>query len=289
MAVCAAGEATVQHKKGSHSGSESMKVGDIMTTDLVCVKESDLMTHARQVLRDNHLHGLPVLNDNGSVLGMLDDQDILRIKSNKSDVTVRGYIRETPLITPETDVREAAKLLLQARQHRCAVVRSSTDRTIVGIISDKDILRNAHISKMEPKTISCIMNTRVLTAYPDDSIAKIWGNMLEWDFSGIPVISHEDEAMGIITRSDIIKAGFARIRDRSGDMHSTGSGDSPKVERLMSTPLYSISPETTISKAIEALNHHDVGRICVTNDKRIVGLVDRFTMLKECVEGFGYL
>ncbi|WP_230375698.1 HPP family protein [Methanolobus vulcani] len=266
-----------------------MKVGDIMTTDPVCVKESDLMTHARHVLRENHLHGLPVLDNKGYVLGMLDDQDILRMRSNKSEVTVGGYIRETPLITPDTDVREAAKLLLQARQHRCAVVKSSTDRTIVGILSDKNILRNAHVSKMEPKAVSNVMNSRIQTAYPDDSIAKIWGNMLEWDFSGIPVISHENEAMGMITRSDIIKSGFARIRDHSGDMHNNGSGDSPKVERVMSTPLYSISSDTTISKAIESLNRHNVSRICVTNDNKIIGMVDRFTMLKECVDGLGYL
>ncbi|WMW24151.1 CBS domain-containing protein [Methanolobus sediminis] len=261
-----------------------MKVGDIMTTDPVCVKESDLMTHARQVLRDNNLHGLPVLNGNGSVLGMLDDQDILRVKSNKSDVTVGGYIRETPLITPDTDVREAAKLLLQARQHRCAVVRSSTDRTIMGIISDKNILRNAHISKMEPKAVADVMNTRIITAYPDDSIAKIWGNMLEWDYTGIPVISHEDEVMGIITRGAILKAGFARTIDHSSEAHDSVAVDSPKVEKLMITPLYSISPGITVSKAIEALIDYDIGRICVTKDKCLVGMVDRFSLLKECLQ-----
>ena len=74
------------------------------------------------------------------------------------------------------------------------------------------------------------MNKKVKTAYPDDNISKIWGNMLEWDYTGIPVISHKDEVMGMISRSDIIKAGFARTGNRSNDYHDRGSGDSPKVE-----------------------------------------------------------
>ena len=85
----------------SFYGSEIMIVGDIMTTEPVCVRETDLMTQARQVMRDNHLHSLPVLDTNGRVTGMLDNRDILRLHSNRSDVTVGGYAHEFPLITPE--------------------------------------------------------------------------------------------------------------------------------------------------------------------------------------------
>ncbi|WP_242492491.1 CBS domain-containing protein [Methanolobus psychrotolerans] len=265
-----------------------MIVGDIMTKDPVCVKENDLMTHARQVLRDNHLHGLPVLDENGRVVGMLDVQDVLRLQSGRSEVTVGGYAREFPFIIPQTGVREAAKLLIDAQQHRSPVLNSSTDKTIAGILSDTNLLRQVHLSKLPQKTVGEIMNKNVKTAYPDDSVAKIWGNMLEWDYTGIPVVSHDDEVIGIITRSDIIKVGFARVVTRSGDFHDNGSGDSPKVEKLMSTPLYSISSGTTISKAIEAIIHYDVGRICVTDNKHLIGIVDRFSLLKECLSGHGF-
>lgn len=265
-----------------------MIVGDIMTDDLICVKKQDLMTHARQLIRDNNLHSLPVLDDDGRVLGMLSDQDILRITSNKSEVTVGGYARAFPLITPDMEVQDAAKLLIDAQQHRTAVLHSSTDKTIAGILSDTNLLRVVNLMKLPPKAVREIMNTKVRTAYPDDNVTKIWGNMLEWDYTGIPVISREDEVMGMITRSDIIKAGFARTANRSSDTNNSGSGDSPKVERLMSTPLYSISQDTTISKAIETLMQYDVGRICVTDNNRLLGIVDRFSLLKECVAGRGF-
>ncbi len=265
-----------------------MIVGDIMTTNLVCIKENDLMTHARKLLRDNFLHGLPVLDDKSTVVGMLDDQDILRLHSNKSEVTVGGYAREFPLILPDMELRDVAKALVDAQQHRAPVLRSSTDKTIAGIVSDTNLLNQVRLTKLPPKEVGEIMNKKVRTAYPDDSISKIWGNMLEWDYTGIPVISHKDEVMGMISRGDIIKAGFARTGNRSNDFHDSGSGDAPKVEKLMSTPLYSISSSTTISKAIETLLHYDVGRICVTEDKKLIGIVDRFSLLKECLAGPGF-
>jgi CBS domain-containing protein len=268
--------------------SERMIVGDIMNKDPVCVNVTDLMTHARQVMRDKHLHSLPVMDGNGRVVGMLDDQDILRLQSNRSEVTVGGYAREFPLITPDMEIRDATRSLLDARQHRAPVVTSSTDRSIAGVLNDTTLLRHVRLMKLPARNVSEIMNTKVRTIYPDDTVSKVWGNMLEWDYTGIPVISHENEVMGIVTRSDIIKAGFARPGNRASEAHDSASGDSPKVEKLMSTPLYSISPRTTISKAIETILSYDVGRICVTDNKQLLGIVDKFSLLKECLAGPGF-
>ena len=255
-----------------------------MTREPVCIRENDLMTHARHVLNDNHLHSLPVLDAKGRVTGMLDDSDVLRLQSNRSDVTVGGYAHEFPLITPEMDLRDAAKALLDSKQHRAPVLNSSTDKSIAGIISDKDVLHHVHLMKMHLRSVSEIMNTKVKTAYNDDTVSKVWGNMLDNDYSGIPVISHDDKVLGIVTRSNLIKAGFIRTGNRSADTHDSLSGDSPKVERVMSTPLYSVSSTTPVSKTISALIHHNVGRICVTDGDHLVGMVDRFSLLKECLE-----
>ena len=265
-----------------------MIVGDIMTKDPAYVRESDRMTYARQVMRDNRFHGLPVLDENDRVVGMLDVQDILRIRSNRSEVTVGGYASESPLITPDMEIRDAAKLLLDAQQHRAPVVNSSTDKTIAGILSDSNLLQHVRLAHLPRKTVEEIMDTKVITANPDDSISGIWGNMLEGKYTGVPVISYMDEVLGIVTRSDLIKAGFARTGNRSSDFHDSLSGNAPKVEKLMSTPLYSIIPSTSISRAIETIVDYDIGRICVTDDKQLIGMVDRFSLMKEClaVQGF---
>lgn len=266
-------------------GSERITVGEIMSKDPVFIRGDDYMTHARQLVRDNFIRGLPVVDEGNKVLGILTDQDVLNIHSSKSNVTVKGYIRESPLITPDTDILKAARLLLDAKQHHVPVVASASDRTLVGILSDADLLRHIQPTKMSPGTVEKIMTTNVKTAYPDDSISRIWENMLDWDYTGIPVVSHKKEALGIVTRIDIIKAGYARI----GTINTQGrsSGGSMKVEKVMSTPLYSVPPTASVSEAIGELLHNNIGRISVTNGGKLVGIVDRHDLLSACLAGMG--
>ena len=256
-----------------------------MSKDPVFIREDDYMTHARQVMRDNFMRSLPVLDRKQRVMGILSDQDILNIKSNKSNVTVNGYVREYPVIMPDTDIMVAAGLLLEAKQHRAPVILSPAERALVGMVSEADILRNINPTKKSPKTVKDVMTRSVETAYPDESIARLWSNMLEWNYTGIPVISHKKQILGIVTRSDIIRSGHARIG--SSDMHGSGSGDAPKVEKVMSTPLYSISPEASVSEAIHTVLEYNIGRISVTSDDKLVGIADRYDLLKACLEGTG--
>jgi CBS domain-containing protein len=262
-----------------------MTVGKIMSKDTVCVKEDDFITHARQLMRDHFLRGLPVVDESNRVTGILSDQDILNITSTKSNVTVGGYARQCPTITPDMDVLDAASLLLDAKQHRVPVVTSTSDRTLVGILSDADILKKIHPTKKSPKTAGKIMVTRVLTCHPEENVTKVWSNMLEWDYTGIPVVSHTNEAMGMVTRRDIIKAGYARVG--LSEAHDTSSGDAPKVEKIMSTPAYTITEDTPIQKAIEMILHYDIGRLTVVNNKRVVGIVDRYDLLHAFMVGTG--
>jgi CBS domain-containing protein len=256
-----------------------------MSKDPVSIREDDYMTHARQVIRDNFLRVLPVVDEGNRVLGVLSDQDVLNVRSSKSNVTVRGYIRETPLITPDMDILRAARELLDAKQHHAPVVNSTLDRTLVGILSDVDLLRHIQPTKRSPASVEEIMTTKVETAYPDDSISRIWDNMLHWDYTGIPVVSHKKEPMGIVTRIDIIKAGYARIG--TTNMHGRSSGGSMRVEKVMSTPLYSVAPESSISEAIGEILRNDIGRISVTDGGKLVGIADRHDLLRACLEGTG--
>jgi len=262
-----------------------MTLSEIISKTPVCIKEDDLVTHARQLMRDHFLRGLPVVDGSNRVMGILVDQDILHITSTKSNVTVGGYARQCPTITPDMSVIKAARLLLKAKQHRVPVVTSTSDRTIVGILSDVDILKKIHPTKMSPKTAEEIMTTKVRTCYPEESVAKVWSNMLEWNYTGVPVVSHNNEAMGIVTRRDILKAGYARIG--SSETHGTRPGDTPKVQKIMSTPIYTIPKETPIPKTIEMILHYDIGRLTIEDNNRPVGIVDRSDLMQACLVGTG--
>ena len=257
-----------------------MKVKDVMTRDPVFIQDSDFMTQARHLMRDRHFRTLPVVDAKKRVVGILTEKELLNIYSTKSNVTVQGFTSEFPFVYPEMDMMEAAKLMIEADMGRVPVLKSGQDMTLAGLLSIVDIFRNLKPERIPQKKLKEIMTTDVKTLSPKDNIAKAWMNMKETGFSGFPVLKN-GELVGMVTRRNIINAGYARIERE--DNQGTKSTMSPAVEKIMSTPAYSLSSEAMLAEAIEAFLKLDVGRISVTNEGKLVGIVDRNDIIKAFI------
>ncbi len=61
-----------------------MKVEEIMTKNPVFLHDTDFMTHARQVVRDQHKRTLPVVDNKNRLIGILTEKDILKIIEESS-------------------------------------------------------------------------------------------------------------------------------------------------------------------------------------------------------------
>ena len=262
-----------------------MNVSEIMSKGPVSIKEGEFVTHARQLMRDHFLRGVIVVDEGNRLVGMLNDQDIMNVTSTRSNVTVSGYARQSPTVTPDMDVVKAAKLMVQSKQNRVPVVISTTDHTVLGILSETDILRNVELPKNVSKPIEAVMTKKVKTCSPDERVSKVWNYMIETDYTGIPVVSKKGDPIGMITRRDIIKSGILRMSVE--DERATRPNESPKVERIMSTPAYTLSEKESIKNAIEIVVQRDVGRVTIVNDKgKISGIVDRQDLLESIVKGW---
>ncbi len=258
-----------------------MTVNDVMSKEPACVTADDFVTHARQIMRDHHLRSLPVVEGERfmRVLGILTDQDVLHISSSRSGVTVRGFVTESPLITQDTGVEDAARMMVDAKMSRVPVIISTGDQTLAGVLSAADLLRNLHPGAQ--LVVRDIMTERVVTCLPDDRIAKVWSTMLESDVTGLPVLSSKGALIGMVTRHDIIKAGFTRIgmEDESG----TRAKQSPLVERIMSTPAHTVSQTMPVSEAIDMMLKLDVGRLTVVDNNKLTGIIDRIDAVRACL------
>jgi CBS domain-containing protein len=255
-----------------------MLVEDILSKDPLYVEDSTFLTKARQLIRDNHVRGLPVVNSKRVVLGIVTTQDMLRVTSTKSNVTVSGFMVQVPTVTEDIDMFEAAKIMLKEKSTLLPVVESQENLVLKGVVTLIDVFKHIDISKVPDKLISEIMTTKVETARPDDSLTEVWGKMLDQDFTGLPVVK-DDKPIGMITRFDILKRGWARISKES----ETRPSDSTQMhaEKLMSSPIFSLGPEASLASAIELMLKHDVGRISVVDNGKLVGIVDRNDLIKS--------
>lgn len=257
---------------------DTLQVQNIMEKYPVYVNENDFMTHARQLMRDHHHKILPVLNGNKMVSGVISEKDVLNITSTKSNITVKGFVTATPIMTGNIKIMEAARILSESGFTAVPVIASINDQTLEGIIGIIDILNNLDPAKIRDKKIDDFMTRNVKTCTSDDPVAKIWNNMIGEGYSGYPVVDKHNHPIGMITRRDILESGHIRIERE--DKHGTRIGTSSSVSKIMSTPSYNISPDASIEDAIEMMMKLDVGRLCVVNRDELVGIIDRHDIVK---------
>jgi len=135
------------------------QVKEVMTTNVVAVKQDVDLHEVAQLLSDNRISGMPVVDDDNRVIGVISEVDILILAGMKKGHTFKDLLRSllgkpvrptgstvrnvmaTPALTigPEDDIRNAAVILDTRRIKRLPVV--DADGKLVGIVSRADIVR----------------------------------------------------------------------------------------------------------------------------------------------------
>ncbi len=253
-----------------------MKIKEVMSQRPVFIKEDEFLTKARQLMRDHRFRTLPVVDEKNRVKGIITIQDVLKVTSTKSNVTVKGFTQPSPVITPEMDLEAAAKVMIESEITRIPVVESPHNPVLLGMLSIVDIFKAIDLNKLANLQVKAIMTTNVKVCSPNDPISKIWANVIEFGISGFPVV-RKNKLIGIITRSDIVKSGYVRIgkEDERKKLNFT-----PKVEKVMRTPVYTVSPESSVKAAAELMFKYDIGRIPVVRNSKLAGIIDRYDIIR---------
>jgi CBS domain-containing protein len=121
-------------------------VGEAMTRGLITVRVTASVYEAAQLMDAHRVHGLPVLDMNGEIVGVLTQTDLLRAKVDEHlwkdlrGVTVQ-HVMTAPVMTISLNARleEAAELMEKSRVHRL-VVLGSDGETPVGMFSVSDLV-----------------------------------------------------------------------------------------------------------------------------------------------------
>ena len=245
-----------------------MKTAQDFMLEVPVLKFNDQITKARQILRDNRFREVYVVDAKKNLLGYIDLTDGLRVTATKSNVTVEGFVKEAPMVSPTDTIEQAAKSMRDFMTDSVAVV--DTRLHILGGVLLSDIFP-VIISRNELHgTVSAYMTLEVTVASPTDTVQKIYTLIMESGFSAFPVVKKK-RIVGLISRRDLIRT--RRVQSViAHHAHTT-------IEEVMSKDVVTIGPDETISSAAELLVKHDVSRLPVIDGDRIVGIVDRHDIL----------
>jgi CBS domain-containing protein len=126
--------------------TRSLTVGALMSTDPIVVPADAPLTQAAELLERHHIHGLPVVDAFGGVVGVVSQTDMLRARTT-DDLWARWpglkvrHLMSSPALTISADaeVAEAANRMELERVHRLVVV-GPDGRSPVGVLSTTDLV-----------------------------------------------------------------------------------------------------------------------------------------------------
>ncbi|MEM2890524.1 MAG: CBS domain-containing protein [Candidatus Hadarchaeum sp.] len=259
-----------------------VKVEDVMRPCSIFVTSNDLVTKARAVMRSTGLRSLPVI-DGGRLAGIVTIKEVLQVTSTRSNIAVSGIMSPSKLVaTPSMLLVDLARQMVGLEVSDVPVVKSLSDRTVVGLVRLDDVLAQI-AGKISPgRKVEEVMVTDVVTCEPEDEISKIWDLMEKTNCSGLPVIRPDKrrrarQVLGMITRSDIIRSGTIRLSEESDKGRFKSP---PKVKSVMRTPAIVVSPQTPISTAIDLMLEKKIGRLAVVAEGNLVGVLSRSDIIK---------
>ena len=179
----------------------SWTVAEVMTTEVVSVRPETPFKDCVEMIRVHRVGALPVTDQDGRLLGILTESDLLRKQELKDGPTdPRGRARNAGeamtarvlTVDPQTPIGAAARLMHRASVRHLPVI--GPDRRLLGMIARADLLK--------------------VFLRSDESIRREVDEELLPDTFGIP-------------------AGSLEVDVREGVVHLAGAVESERLERLV--------------------------------------------------------
>lgn len=143
-----------------------MKVRELMTAPAVTVGPTDRVARVAHLMVEGHVSGLPVVDSNGKLLGLVTQEDIVTKHANVHTPTYLGFLgysltlgtrevdeemrrvlavtasdlmsEHVASVAPDADIDEAATQMVEKHVNPLPVVENGR---VVGVISHADILK----------------------------------------------------------------------------------------------------------------------------------------------------
>jgi CBS domain-containing protein len=145
-----------------------MLAKDVMTKDVITVRPEEKVNKVVQVLVDNKISGIPVVDENNHVVGIITEKDLM-IKA--SELKVPFYVTLFDSI----------------------------------IFLENPMRFNNDIKKYTAAQVKDAMTTKVISVEEDTPLSEVVAIMQKRRINRVPVLRH-GKLIGIVTRNDIMKS-----------------------------------------------------------------------------------
>ena len=113
--------------------------------------------------------------------------------------------KDVVVCTPENTVSEVAQLMKTEDIGPVLIVDNEQSKTLVGILTDRDIVLKVIADGHDPKTtrVGEFMSKKLVTCYADDDVEIAMKSMAQFQLRRIPVVGENMQLVGIISQADV--------------------------------------------------------------------------------------
>jgi CBS domain-containing protein len=279
----------------SHIVSREGDIMAIATRDVVSVPPTSTIMGAVEKMTGCGFRRLPIVDPgSGKLRGIITSGDIINFmgggdKFNLVQVRHGGNLlaainepvrtlmtQQLTTLPDSASIADAVEIIVTRKVGGMPITDSNG--VLVGMVTERDVMKVLATEKVD-LSVNDIMTTGLRVTDPDCPIGKVTRDMTTHRFRRLPVVSG-DVLYGIITTSDIMKyLGTKKVFDQmlTGDVSEVMG---LPVRNLVSSNLFTTSPDKGINEAAREMLDRNVGGLPVIEKARLVGLVTEFDMVR---------
>jgi CBS domain-containing protein len=212
----------------------------VMSTNPFVIGPDDDVEKAATLFYENRIHGLPVIDENKKLVGIISPTELLNLVRGQDDRMVENYRSEICVpVYQETPLPVLMEIITITNESALPVLND--DLKLAGIVTDGDLFKLSHIkesisvsnfglgddedawtwegirdvlrlhystSKVDLPQVPVkeVMVTEVIKAFRSTPISEVAEAMLKNDIDQVPVVDSDEKLKGMVTDIDLMRA-----------------------------------------------------------------------------------
>ncbi len=263
----------------------------LFSRQTVNVTTNETVLNAAMLMVERNFRHLPVITETGTVVGMISAQDIIDSLNLASvaNSSARKVIEAMQIPTqrvmtlPPVVVEQGDDLLMVTKKishYNIGALPIVNDRGVIqGIMSFRDLVALIGTSS-EPLGVKVceVMNTNIRSIYSESTISQAIQLMSEKRVRRLPIVSRDDQLLGILTNRDIL-----------GHLASFKIGDldeqfDRQISQFMSREAIIISQDEDIRVAASRMMIFGVGGLIVDDAPSRIALITERDLIRTLMQ-----
>lgn len=247
----------------------------LVCREIVKIDEKGSLKEAIRLMRERGVSSILIEKDD-DFIGIITERDLVKaaaVNENYLEIPVQaimspgvvGLIDSTPL--------DEALFVMESKQIRHLLIHNDEDITY-GIVTHTDIVRKLEEDFFKaPRPVKDFMTTNIQLASPRKQLKDIIASLHEERISCL-IIVDKGQPIGIVTERDVVR------------YMQQGVSRDTLIENIMSTPIVTIAPDTTLYEASRVMEKHLIRHLVVWDGKAIAGLLTNTDLVKSIRDNY---